>query len=45
MVSRASREPWRDIFPGMTCSDLVFGGNGEVTGVIAGEFGLDKDGE
>ena len=33
-----------DIFPGMACSDLVFGENGEVIGVIAGEFGLDKEG-
>ena len=33
-----------DIFPGMACSDLVFGNSGEVIGVIAGEFGLDKDG-
>ena len=34
-----------DIFPGMACSDLVFGETGEVTGVIAGEFGRDKDGK
>ena len=33
-----------DIFPGMACSDVVFGSGGEVIGVIAGEFGLDKDG-
>ena len=33
-----------DIFPGMACSDLVFGENGEVIGVVAGEFGLDKGG-
>ncbi len=33
-----------DIFPGMACSDLVFGENGEVIGVVAGEFGLDKEG-
>ncbi len=33
-----------DIYPGMACSDLVFGKSGEVIGVIAGEFGLDKDG-
>ena len=32
-----------DIFPGMACSDLVFGETGEVTGVIAGEFGRDKE--
>lgn len=34
-----------DIFPGMACSDLVFGEKGEVTGVIAGEFGRDKEGK
>jgi len=33
-----------EIFPGMACSDLVFGENGEVKGVIAGEFGLNPDG-
>jgi len=33
-----------DIFPGMACSDLVFGETGEITGVIAGEFGRDKEG-
>ncbi len=33
-----------EIFPGMACSELVFGENGEVKGVIAGEFGLQKDG-
>ena len=33
-----------EIFPGMACSDLVEGENGEVKGVIAGEFGLNADG-
>ena len=33
-----------DIFPGMACSDLVFGEKGEVIGLVAGEFGLDKEG-
>ncbi|NNK79618.1 MAG: electron transfer flavoprotein-ubiquinone oxidoreductase [Litoreibacter sp.] len=33
-----------EIFPGMSCSDLVFGENGEVKGVVAGEFGLNEDG-
>ena len=33
-----------EIFPGMACSDLVYGGNGEVKGVVAGEFGRDSDG-
>ena len=33
-----------EIFPGMACSDLVFGETGEVKGVIAGEFGKNSDG-
>jgi electron-transferring-flavoprotein dehydrogenase len=33
-----------EIFPGMACSELVFGENGEVKGVVAGEFGKQKDG-
>lgn len=33
-----------EIFPGMACSDLVYGKNGEVKGVVAGEFGISKDG-
>jgi len=32
-----------EIFPGMSCSALVYGENGEVRGVVAGEFG--RDGE
>ena len=32
-----------EIFPGMAASALVFGDAGEVRGVVAGEFGLDKD--
>lgn len=32
-----------DIFPGMSCSELVFGSNGEIEGVVAGEFGLDSE--
>ena len=34
-----------EIFPGMACSELVFGDNGEVKGVVAGEFGLGADGQ
>ena len=30
-----------DIFPGMSCNDLVFGKKGELKGVVAGEFGID----
>lgn len=33
-----------EIFPGMACSELVFGDNGEVKGVVAGVFGLEPDG-
>ncbi|PHQ96956.1 MAG: electron transfer flavoprotein-ubiquinone oxidoreductase [Marinosulfonomonas sp.] len=33
-----------EIFPGMACSELVYGDNGEVTGVVAGEFGKNADG-
>jgi electron-transferring-flavoprotein dehydrogenase len=33
-----------EIFPGMSCSELVWGDNGEVAGVVAGEFGRNPDG-
>jgi electron-transferring-flavoprotein dehydrogenase len=33
-----------EIFPGMSCSALVYGDKGEVTGVVAGEFGRNPDG-
>ncbi|UOA28124.1 electron transfer flavoprotein-ubiquinone oxidoreductase [Pseudosulfitobacter sp. DSM 107133] len=33
-----------EIFPGMACSELVYGENGEVKGVVAGEFGISADG-
>ncbi len=33
-----------EIFPGMSCSELVYGENGEVRGVVAGEFGKEADG-
>ncbi|QXT39745.1 electron transfer flavoprotein-ubiquinone oxidoreductase [Gymnodinialimonas ceratoperidinii] len=33
-----------EIFPGMACSELVYGENGEVRGVVAGVFGLEPDG-
>ncbi len=33
-----------EIFPGMACSELVWGDNGEVKGVVAGVFGLEADG-
>ncbi len=34
-----------EVFPGMAASDIVWGENGEVKGVIAGEFGLEPDGK
>ena len=33
-----------EIFPGMACSELVYGDNGEIKGVVAGEFGISSDG-
>lgn len=33
-----------EIFPGMACSEIVYGENGEVKGVVAGEFGKNADG-
>ncbi len=33
-----------EIFPGMACSELVFGEGGELKGVVAGEFGKNADG-
>ena len=33
-----------EVFPGMSCSELIYGANGEVKGVVAGEFGYQKDG-
>ncbi len=33
-----------EVFPGMSCSELVFGESDEVKGVVAGEFGKNPDG-
>ena len=33
-----------EVFPGMSCSEMVYGENGEVKGVVAGEFGREPDG-
>jgi electron-transferring-flavoprotein dehydrogenase len=33
-----------EIFPGMACSEMVYGDGGEVKGVVAGEFGRNPDG-
>jgi electron-transferring-flavoprotein dehydrogenase len=34
-----------EIYPGMAASDLVFNADGSVKGVVAGVFGIGKDGE
>ncbi|SFR15049.1 electron transfer flavoprotein-ubiquinone oxidoreductase [Poseidonocella sedimentorum] len=33
-----------EIFPGMSCSELVYGEDGALKGVVAGEFGREPDG-
>jgi len=33
-----------EVFPGMSCSEVVYGENGGVKGVVAGEFGRQADG-
>ncbi|WP_371396975.1 4Fe-4S dicluster domain-containing protein [Fretibacter rubidus] len=33
-----------EVFPGMSCSDLVYDDSGALKGVVAGEFGYNKDG-
>jgi len=33
-----------EIFPGMACSEMVYDENGDVKGVVAGEFGKNPDG-
>ncbi|MEQ8292404.1 MAG: electron transfer flavoprotein-ubiquinone oxidoreductase [Roseovarius sp.] len=33
-----------EVFPGMACSEVIYGENGEVKGVVAGEFGRNPDG-
>ena len=33
-----------EVFPGMACSELVYREDGSVKGVVAGEFGYQKDG-
>ena len=33
-----------EVFAGMSCSEIVYGDNGEVKGVVAGEFGRQADG-
>ena len=43
-MAEQAEEMGIEIFPGMSCSELVYGDDGEVKGVIAGEFGKNADG-
>ncbi|WP_333683989.1 electron transfer flavoprotein-ubiquinone oxidoreductase [Pontibaca methylaminivorans] len=43
-MAQQAEELGVEIFPGMACSELVHGENGEVRGVVAGEFGRAQDG-
>jgi electron-transferring-flavoprotein dehydrogenase len=43
-MAEQAEEMGVEIFPGMACSELVYGPNGEVAGVVAGEMGRDSDG-
>ena len=43
-MAEQAEEMGVEIFPGMLCSELVYGENGEVKGVVAGEFGKNPDG-
>ncbi|TDE39661.1 electron transfer flavoprotein-ubiquinone oxidoreductase [Antarcticimicrobium sediminis] len=43
-MAEQAEEMGVEIFPGMSCSELVYGDAGEVKGVVAGEFGKNADG-
>jgi electron-transferring-flavoprotein dehydrogenase len=43
-MAQQAEELGVEIFPGMSCSELVYGQAGEVRGVVAGEFGRNSDG-
>jgi electron-transferring-flavoprotein dehydrogenase len=43
-MAEQAEEMGIEIFPGMSCSEMVYGSDGEVKGVIAGEFGKNADG-
>ena len=43
-MAEQAEEMGVEIFPGMSCSELVYGENGELKGVVAGEFGKNADG-
>ena len=44
-MAEQAEEMGVEIFPGMACSEIVYGDNGEVKGVVAGEMGLGADGK
>ncbi|MEM9755998.1 MAG: electron transfer flavoprotein-ubiquinone oxidoreductase [Pseudomonadota bacterium] len=43
-LAEQAEEHGVEVFPGMACSEIVYGESGEVQGVVAGEFGLNPDG-
>ena len=43
-MAEQAEEMGVEIFPGMACSELVFGEDNAVRGVVAGEFGKNADG-
>ncbi|MEO9823733.1 MAG: electron transfer flavoprotein-ubiquinone oxidoreductase [Paracoccaceae bacterium] len=43
-MAEQAEEMGVEIFPGMACSELVYGDDGQLTGVVAGVFGLEADG-
>lgn len=43
-LAEQAEEMGVEIFPGMACSELVYGDKGELKGVVAGEFGKMPDG-
>ncbi|AXI45324.1 electron transfer flavoprotein-ubiquinone oxidoreductase [Sulfitobacter sp. SK012] len=44
-MAEQAEEMGVEIFPGMSCSEIVYGDKGEVKGVVAGEMGLGADGK
>ncbi|MGA9435630.1 MAG: electron transfer flavoprotein-ubiquinone oxidoreductase [Roseobacter sp.] len=43
-MAEQAEEMGVEIFPGMSCSELVYADDGSVKGVVAGEFGKNPDG-
>ncbi|MGB5866167.1 MAG: electron transfer flavoprotein-ubiquinone oxidoreductase [Sulfitobacter sp.] len=44
-MAEQAEEMGVEIFPGMACSEIVYGADGEVKGVVAGEMGIGADGK